>query len=575
VFDTIIRGGRVVDGTGAAERTADIGIHDGRIVAIESSLDGAVAGETIDASGRLVTPGFVDIHSHYDGQATWDEVLEPSSHHGVTTVIMGNCGVGFAPVRTPDRTALIELMEGVEDIPGAALAEGMTWGWESFPEYLDVLSKRQWSIDVGTQLAHGPLRSFAMGPEDAKGGAANADQISLMALVAQEAMEAGAFGFTTSRTFGHRAVDGTPVPGTFALLAELEAIAEGVRAGGGLNMEFAASGLAHNDPAGKVVDDFAWIGKLAAETGLSTTFILLQAHHDPERWRTEMEQARLWRASGASVTPLVAGRPFGVIWGWDVRHPFTARPTYRSIAHLPLAERLERLREPAVRQAILSEADQPADITEKRMLGYIARMLPNCHIMVGPADYEQPKDQTMGALAEARGVTPYEVAYDGMLQPGAMLLFALYNYASWDHAVLLEQLEDHDTVVGLADGGAHCAFICDASIPTFMLSHWTRDRHRGPRISVPEAVRRLSSQTADLYGLNDRGRLAPGLRADVNVIDYERLGINAPVAVHDLPMGGTRLLQAPAGYDMTMVAGAVTRRHGVDTGARPGRLLRN
>ncbi|MDO8361568.1 MAG: amidohydrolase family protein [Actinomycetota bacterium] len=576
MFDLLITGGRVVDGTGAPERVADIAVSDGVIIDIQSSLAGAEAREVIDATGRIVTPGFVDVHTHFDGQATWDELLEPSSPHGVTTVMMGNCGVGFAPVRPDAHDALIELMEGVEDIPGAALAEGLTWGWESFAEYLDVLSRRQWSVDVGAQLAHGPLRTYVMGAPAAEKLEATPEQIAEMARLTREAMQAGAFGFSTSRTLGHRALDGTPVPGTYAGWDELSAIGHAVKEGGGRNIEFAAAGLARSDPQQQVIDEFEWVGRLAQETGLSTTFILLQNHSDPERWRNEMEQARMWRQDGIMVTPLVAGRPFGVLWGWDVRHPFVARPSYRAVTQLPLAERLVELRKPAVRAAILSEADDTDDPAVKRQLGYIRTVLADCHIISGSPDYEQPRERTIGALSDALGVSQETVTYDGLVAgDDAMLLYALYNYTSMDHSVLYEQMLDPDTMVGLADGGAHCAFICDASIPTFMLTHWVRDRARGPRLSLPEVVRRLTSQPADLFGLADRGRLQVGARADINVIDIDALTLLAPVAVDDLPAGGTRLLQGAVGYDATIVAGTVTRRHGADTGARPGRLIRN
>jgi len=576
MFDLVIRGGRIVDGTGAPERVADIAVRDGIIVDIQPSLDGLEAHETIEAAGRIVTPGFVDVHTHFDGQATWDEVLEPSSPHGVTTVMMGNCGVGFAPVRPDGHDALIELMEGVEDIPGAALAEGLTWGWESFAEYLDVLSQRVWSVDVGAQLAHGPLRTYVMGASAAEKLEATPEQIAEMARLAREAMQAGAFGFSTSRTLGHRALDGTPVPGTYAAYDELVAIGRAVKEGGGRNIEFAAAGLARSDPQQQVIDEFEWVGRLAADTGMSTTFILLQLHTDPERWRREMEQARMWRQDGIKVTPLVAGRPFGVLWGWDVRHPFIARPAYRAIAHLPLAERLVELRKPEVRAAILSQADDTDDPMMKRQLGYIRTVLPDCHVIHGTPDYEQPRAASIGALAEAQGVSLEEVAYDGMVSTDdAWLLLALYNFVTMDHTVLHDQLLEPDTIVGLADGGAHVAFICDASIPTYMLTHWVRDRERGPRLPLPEVVRRLTSQPADLFGLGDRGRIEVGKRADINVIDLDALTLHAPVVVNDLPKGGSRILQGVDGYDATIVAGTVTRRHGADTGARPGRLIRS
>jgi N-acyl-D-amino-acid deacylase len=577
-FDVLIAGGTVIDGLGGPGRVADVAIRDGRIVAVEPSLavttDAGTVGEVFDATGKVVTPGFVDVHTHYDGQATWDGLLEPSTSHGVTTVLMGNCGVGFAPVHDTDRDALIGLMEGVEDIPGAALSEGISWGWETFPEYLDVLDRRRWSVDVGTQLPHGPLRRYVMGATAAGAVAADRDQIELMGRLTREAMEAGAFGFTTSRTLGHKALDGTPVPGTYATLDELTVIATNVGAAGDRVVECAAAGLARSDPATTVAGEFDWLGRLADTAGVTTTFILLQNHGDPDRWRSEMERAARWRRGGSPVTPLVAGRPFGVLWGWDIRHPFVARPTYRSVAHLPLAERLVELRTPGVRGTILDEADQPETRAEAGQLAYIRMVLGDCQVISAVPDYEQPRSRTIAAMAAAQGVSLDAVCYDGLLADGGMLLYALYNYAGWDHSVLYEQLQDPDTVLGGADGGAHVAYICDASIPTFMLTHWARDRNRGPRLPLPEVVRRLTSQPADLYRLDDRGRVAPGLRADLNVIDHAKLSLAAPYATRDLPAGGTRLLQPAAGYDLTMVNGTVTRRHGVDTGARPGRLLR-
>lgn len=577
MFDVVLRNGRVLDGTGQAEQRLDIGIRDGLIAAVEPRIDIADSdvAEVIDATGRLVTPGWVDIHSHYDGQATWDSLLEPSSGHGVTTVVVGNCGVGFAPVHPGEHEPLVKLMEGVEDIPGAALAEGMRWGWESFPDYLDTLGSMQWSVDVGAQLPHGPLRSYVMRRYDTN-GAASTDHVAQMARLAREAMEAGAFGFSTSRTLGHRSSDGTPVPGTYAAEEELAAIARGVADGGGAILEIAPSGLARSDDPAVVAEEFEWIGRLAAASGLATTFALLQGHHVPDRWRAEQQAAARWRASGARVTPLIAGRQFGILWGWDVRHPFMARDSYRALAHLPLAGRLEELRRPEVRVAILGEQDVhtgPGSVTQMR---FIRSVLPDCFPLVDPPDYEQPREQSLGARAEALGESLEAVAYDALVTgSGTMLLYSLYNYAGGDHQVLYEQLQDSEAVLGLSDGGAHCAYICDASIPTFMLTHWSRDRSRGPRFAVPEVVRRLTSQPADLYGMTDRGRIHPGLRADLNVIDYDALQLALPHAVSDLPAGGTRLLQPAFGYDLTLVAGQVTRRQGQDTGARPGRLVRH
>ena len=574
MLDFVIKNGSLLDGSGAAAMRMDVGVKDGLIVVVSPSIDDE-ATEVFDATGRVVTPGFVDVHSHYDAQVIWDDLLEPSSPHGVTTVVFGNCGVGFAPARPSDREGLIRLIEGVEDIPGEALAAGMAWSWETFTEYLDELSSRRWAVDVGTQLAHGPLRTFAMGADSVENRPADAAQLDVMAAIAREAAQAGSFGFSTSRTLGHRAIDGTPVPGTYATFEELVAIGKGIAAGGGGVFEFAPAGIARSDAPEIVAAEFEWIGALARATGLPTTFLELQAHNDPQRWRREMDTAAAWCAAGLSVTPLVAGRSGGVLWGWDVRHPFVTRPSYVRIAHLPLAERLEALRRRDVRAAILGEEDEPVTSYERKQRAFMRSALPSCYLLTGVPDYEQTRDRSLGARSEAAGCTLDEVIYDGMLAADdVMVLYPMYNYADADHTVLYEQLQYPDAVVGTNDGGAHCAYTCDASIPTFLLSHWARDRQRGPRLALAEIVRRLTSQPAALYGMSDRGTVRVGLRADLNVIDAERVRLTVPRAVHDLPGGATRLLQDPVGYDLTMVRGTVTRRNGSDTGARPGRLVR-
>jgi N-acyl-D-amino-acid deacylase len=574
VLDVIIANGSVLDGTGAAATRLDIGVKDGVIVALAPVIDEPAA-EVVDATGRVVTPGFVDVHSHYDGQVIWDDLLEPTSPHGVTTVVLGNCGVGFAPCRPADRDTLARLMEGVEDIPGSALAAGLTWSWESFPEYLDALSARRWSVDVGTQIAHGPLRTFTMGADAVLERPATADETATMARLVREATEAGSFGFSTSRTQGHLAIDGTPVPGTYATYEELHAIGEAMLAGGGGIFEFAPAGLARRDAPAVVAAEFEWIGRLAAETGLPTTFIELQAQDAPDRWRIEMDQAAAWRGRGASVTPLIAGRSGGVLWGWDVRHPFGTRPSYLALADLPLAERLAQLRRPEVRRAILAEEDDPITPYERKQRAFMRAALPSCYLLTGTPDYEQPREESIGGRAERAGRSIDEIVYDGLVAADdVMILFPMYNYVEGDHRVLQEQLSDVGALVGTNDGGAHCAYVCDASIPTFMLSHWVRDRTRGPRLPLADVVRRLTSQPAELYGMHDRGRIEVGRRADLNVIDTDAVRLGVPRAVADLPGGATRLVQDSFGYDLTMVAGEITRRHGRDTGARPGRLLR-
>ncbi len=578
MYDVIIHGGEVVDGTGAPAVRADVAVRGGRIVAVEAAIDPSEAAQAIDATGCIVTPGFVDPHTHYDGQATWDEVLEPSSPHGVTTVVTGNCGVGFAPVRPGKERWLIELMEGVEDIPGAALHEGMRWGWESFPEYLDLLSGRQWSVDVAVQLPHGPLRGYVMGDRGAKNEKAEPDDIAEMSRLAREAMEAGAFGFTTSRTLGHTSLDGTPVPGTFAADDELFAIAQAVHEGGGRIFEVAMAGITPADDPSVVATELDWIGTMAAETGLTATFIVLQHAQDRERWRLEMEAAARWRARGAHVVPLVAGRPFGVLLGWEVRHPFRLRPSYEAVDHLPRAERVERLRDPGVRSRILAEQPLTEDPVQTFTQAALIGLLPFCYVLEGDdPDYEQTAAHSLMAIAERDGTSVEAAAYDALLagDGSTMLLLPLFNYADANHDALYEQMQDPAAILGLADGGAHCGAICDASMPTYVLTHWVRDRSRGPRLTLEDAVRRLTMQPADLYGLDDRGRVATGMRADLNVIDFDHLRLHAPRAVTDLPAGGTRLLQDASGYRATLVNGAITRRDDVDTGARPGRLLRN
>ena len=574
MYDILITGGELIDGSGGPGRSADVGIRNGRIATVGPRLD-ADAAEVIDAKGCIVTPGFVDVHTHYDGQATWDEMLEPSTAHGVTTVVTGNCGVGFAPVRPGQEDWLIELMEGVEDIPGSALHEGMSWGWDSFPEYIDLLSDRRWTVDVAVQLPHGPLRAYVMGKRGATNERATSEDIAEMSRLTEEAVEAGAFGFTTSRTLGHTSLDGTPVPGTFADEDELFAIAKAVRTGGGRVFEVAGAGIVPGDDPAVVAKEMDWIGRMAVETGLNTTFIVLQHDEDPTRWRAEMDAARSWRERGGNVVPLVAGRPFGVLFGWDIRHPFRLRPSYESVHHLPVTERLEVLRKPEVRDRILAETAVADDDVQAFAAAALASVLPRCFALAGIPDYEQPRHRSLGKIAEATGTPVEAVAYEALTaSDDAMLLLPLFNYSDANHDALYEQMQDPSAILGLGDGGAHCGVICDASIPTYVLTHWVRDRTRGPRLGLEDAIRRLTSQGADLYGLEDRGRIAEGLRADVNVIDMGGLELHQPRVAHDLPAGGLRILQDASGYRATIVAGQVTRHDGVDTGARPGRLTR-
>ncbi len=583
MYDLTITGGTVVDGTGATPFRADIGISNGVIVEVrrrdgdDSGLPGEAA-QTIDATGRIVTPGFVDIHTHYDGQVSWDGLLEPSSMHGVTTVVSGNCGVGFAPVKPGSEQWLIALMEGVEDIPGTALTEGIKWGWESFPEYLDVIEKQQLAVDYGTQVAHGAVRGYAMGERGARNEAATADDIALMARIVQEAVEAGALGFSTSRTEAHRAVDGEPVPGTYAAEDELFALGRAMAAGGQAVFEVAPDGTAGENVDGPM-REMDWMVRLAAEIDRPVSFAMVQTQSAPDLWRKQLDIAGAAFDDGIRIHPQFAARPFGMLFGFEGYHAFTHRPTFRRLkAELSPADLVARLADPAVRAAILSETDLPAQPLPlfDSLFAFIQHSAASMYAIGDPPDYEPTPDRTVAAIAEQRGQDPLAAMYDLMLESDgtAVLMLPFFNYVEGNHDVIHEMLSHRAAISGLSDGGAHCGLICDASLPTFMLTHWVRDRHRGARFPLEYVVRKQTLDTATLFGLSDRGVLAKGKKADVNVIDMDALTLGVPKMAYDLPAGGRRLIQGARGYDATVVSGVVTRRHGVDTGARPGQLLR-
>ncbi|GCD98959.1 N-acyl-D-amino-acid deacylase family protein [Embleya hyalina] len=589
VYDLRIVNATIVDGTGADRFAGDIGIRDGLIVAVrrhdgpDPALDGT-ATETIDAAGRLVTPGFVDIHTHYDGQATWDEVLDPSTSHGVTTVVSGNCGVGFAPVRPGREDWLIRLMEGVEDIPGTALAEGMTWGWETFPEYLDVLERRTFAADIGVQIAHGAVRAYAMGERGARNEPATAEDIAAMAAIVTEAIEAGALGFSTSRTVAHKAMGGEPVPGTFATEDELFGLGRAMAAGGRAVFELAPTGSSGEDIV-KPASEVAWMRRLAAEIGMPVSFALLQVNAAPGLWRELMAESQAANEAGARLHPQIAGRPFGMLTGFGTRNAFSKRPTFRALDDRRLAGELDdaafaaELARPEVKAAILAETDLPSDpnIPGDSVNLAMQYMLDRMYPMDPVPDYEPLPDRTVVAIARARGEEPLATLYDLQLADDARttLMVPMFNYSDGDHEAIREMLTHPASVFGLADGGAHCSMICDASQPTFLLTHWARDRTRGERLPLEFLIRKQTMDTAALYGLTDRGVIAEGKRADLNVIDPDTLTLHRPRMVHDLPAGGGRMLQEATGYIATIVAGEVTRRNGEDTGARPGRLIRS
>jgi len=565
MHDLVIRNGKIVDGTGAPAFIGDIAI-DGDLIASVGGQAGTGRRE-IDASGLLVTPGFVDIHTHYDGQVTWDPYLSPSSWHGVTTLVMGNCGVGFAPVEPGKQEFLIGLMEGVEDIPGAALAEGIKWSWESFPEYLDAIEKMQRVIDVGAQVPHGAVRAYVMGERGAHNEEATEEDITRMAALVREAIRAGALGFSTSRTMLHRAKNKEVVPGTFASEAELLGIGRALRAAGHGVFEM-ASDMAGPDAT------MEWMIKLTRETGLPITFAMGQGDQNPDGWRRMLDRVKKYNAEGAHLAPQISPRPTGMLMGLQSSlHPFITHPTYhRELAQLPIDERVAEMRKPEVRARILAE--EPG--TKDRVTRYLVTNFAKYFRLGDPPDYEPAPETSIAARAQRAGKSAAELTYELLLERNGreMLYVPFSNYAAYNLDAVREMMTDTTTTLGLSDGGAHCGLICDASMPTYLLTHWVRDRSRGERLPVEFVVKRQTADTAKLYGLNDRGTLKPGLKADVNAIDLDGLRLHAPEMVFDLPAGGRRLVQRVDGYKHTVVSGKVTYADGQPTGAMPGRLIR-
>ena len=581
MLDWKITAATVVDGTGAPAQTEDLGIRDGQIVA-RGQVDEA-ARETLDADGALVTPGWVDVHTHYDGQVTWDDAMDPSASHGVTTVVMGNCGVGFAPVPKGGEQELIELMEGVEDIPGTALYEGMPWGsWETFPEYLDLLAERSYALDIGAQLAHGSLRNYVMGQRGRDNEDPTAEDLRQMCALVEEAMRAGAMGFSTSRTVGHRSIGGDPVPGTFAERDELVALAEAMqRAGRGVFELIPASTVGKLESLGgekfSLEEEFELI-RAIGRVGRPVTFTTVQIPDFPDTWRDYLTWSAEENARGANLRPQVAARPIGFVTGLQTYHMFQRREAYLKLAALPLEQRVKEMRRPEVREAILAGADVPVqeEGAMANVHGLLADVAPFLFPISMPIDYEPDPSQMLANRAAATGQPIHEVMYDFLLEDeGKSFAIVLgSNYCELNHDVIREMLLDPHTVTGLSDAGAHVNLIFDAVSPTYQLTHWVRDRARGERLPIEWVVKKQTSTNAALYGLTDRGTLEPGKRADLNVIDLDALSLGGLEVHHDLPAGGSRILQPASGYLATFVNGERTRDHDRDTGARPGRLAK-
>jgi N-acyl-D-aspartate/D-glutamate deacylase len=568
MVDLVIRNGVIIDGTGTEPFEADVAIAAGRIV--ELGTVAARGREEIDARGLAVTPGFVDIHTHYDGQVTWENRLVPSSSHGVTSVVMGNCGVGFAPCRRQERDTLIRLMEGVEDIPHPVLAEGVPWQWETFPQYLDFLAGRHYDMDICGYVPHSALRVYAMGERGANGEPASAAERAEMARLVRDAVAAGAMGFSTSRTFFHRSSDGKSTPTFRAAEDELMAMALALKDAGEGAMQLIL------DFDGDAEAAFACMRRMVQTSGRPLSFSLMEGNTGPlsPRWPEILDWVGRAIEAGLPIKAQVAGRAVGMLLGHELTlNPFYATEAYRELAKLPLRERIVQLRRSGLRARILSE---PVDRDPANVLGWMVRDFERMFVLGDPPNYEPLPQTSIAAQARRRGMAPEALAYELMLERDgqAMLYYALANYANGSLDSCLEMMRHRGSVLGLGDGGAHCGTICDGSLPTFMLTHWARDRSRGERLPLPWIVKALSREAALAVGLADRGLIAPGYKADVNVLDMGRLSLKAPEVAYDLPAGGRRLVQRAEGYRATIVSGTVVYRDGEATGRLPGRLVR-
>lgn len=566
MHDLVIRGGNVVDGSGAPARVADVAI-DGGVIA-DVGTDVGPGAREIDATGLLVTPGFVDVHTHYDAQATWDPFLTPSSWHGVTTAVVGNCGVGFAPAAPDKHEWLIEMMEGVEDIPGAALTEGIQWEWETFPEYLDALDRRRYVLDIGTQVPHGAVRGYVMGERGAANEEANADDIGAMADLVGEGLRAGALGFSTSRTPLHKSKSGELVPGTMVDATELYGIADAMAAVGHGVFQFAPEHVILPD------QEWTWMRELATRTGRTVSVNFSQTDQQPDLWKQVIAKLDEDRANGVPIVAQVHGRTVGLLMCLEGSyHPLMFHPAYQEVAELPLAERCEALRSGPIRDRIIGDVPDDGGFFERAVLNVTHKIWA---VADGDIDYEPSPGEAVGAVAARTGTSPMALMIDQLLTAdgNGMLYSPFFNYSYGDLSFVYEAHMNPSTRMGLADAGAHVRVICDGGTPTFMLTHWTRDRSRGPKMPLEYVIHRQTRQTAELYGLGDRGLLAPGLRADVNVIDYDALTFGKPRMAWDLPGGAPRLVQKASGYRHTFCAGVETVTDDEFTGELPGRLVR-
>jgi N-acyl-D-aspartate/D-glutamate deacylase len=564
-YELVIRNGTIVDGLGGAPFTGDVAVSGGVIAAV-GTVDGAGARE-IDAAGLLVTPGFIDLHTHYDGQAVWSDRMTPSSAHGVTTAVMGNCGVGFAPCRAEDHDTLVDVMAGVEDIPGVVMVDGLPWNWETFPEFLDALDARPRDIDVAALLPHSPLRVYVMGRRGVEREPATEDDLARMRELAAEAVQVGAMGFASSQLTLHKSQSGQPIPSYGAAYAEIDAIARGVRDGGGGLIQFVPDLVAGDyEPALKTVFE------VAEDVGLPVTFTLAIGNAGDPFFVDALTMVEKANAGGGDISAQVFPRPIGLVLGLDLSgHPFVMYPSYRELSGLPLAERVAEMRKPEVRERILNDSAAG----DAHPLMFAAQAFEWMFPLGDPPNYEPDPADSIAARARARGVSPLEEAYDRVLDDDghAMLLVTLANFRDGSLDTVAELIRRDDVVLGLGDGGAHYGMICDASFPTYMLTHWVRDRAAG-RLSVADAVRELTSAPARVAGLADRGRIAVGYKGDLNVIDPAALRLHKPTVAHDLPAGGRRLDQRADGYVATVVSGEVIAEHGTPTDARPGKLVR-